>query len=186
MRRDVLVAISRAIEDEALARAVRPLVFGAFQRADFYLQSAAHWQELARTAEGCVVFADFAGGLDAESRPMRVPLDRDSPLVREWAVVVRSTDFSTVLAAWEVPGSAASGDRQFETVFSFEPDAVRVAVETCLAAARSAGLPEAAILREPAVADVGPPRTSSPGVDALVLRAFGYLQHVPTLDGRPR
>lgn len=180
MRRDVLVAISRAIEDEALARAVRPVVFGAFQREDFYLPSAPHWQELARTAEGCVVFADFADPPDPDARPMRVPLDRDSPLLREWAVVVRSADFSTVLTAWEVPGSAADGDRQFETIFSFEPDAVRVAVETCLSAARAAGLPEEAILRDPAAAEVCPPRTPSPGVDALVLRAFGYLQQLST------
>jgi DNA-binding transcriptional MerR regulator len=160
MRREVLVSISRAIEDEALARAVRPLVFGTFQREEFYVQSAPHWQELAR-----------------------VPLDSDSPLLREWAVVVRSTDFSTVLTAWEVPGSGPPGDRQFETIFSFEPDAVRVAVETCLAAARSAGLSTEAILRDPA-ADMGPPRTSSPGVDALVLRAFGYLQELSYPDGR--
>ena len=69
MRRDVLVAISRAIEDEALARAVRPLVFGAFQREEFYLPSAPRWQELARTAEACVVFADFADPTDAGARP---------------------------------------------------------------------------------------------------------------------
>ena len=185
MRREVLVAISRAIEDEALARAVRPLVFGAFQRESFYLQSAARWRELARTAEGCVVFADFSDPLDPEAQPMRVPLDHDSPLLREWAVVVRSTDFSTVLTAWEVPGSAERGDRQFETIFSFETDAVRIAVETCLSAARSAGLPEEAILRDPAVADAGPPRTSSPGIDALVLRAFGYLQQLSSPEGRP-
>jgi DNA-binding transcriptional MerR regulator len=183
MRREVLVSISRAIEDEALARAVRPLVFGTFQREEFYVQSAPHWQELARTAEACVVFADFADPLDPGTRPIRVPLDSDSPLLREWAVVVRSTDFSTVLTAWEVPGSGPPGGRQFETIFSFEPDAVRVAVETCLSAARSAGLPTEAILRDPA-ADMGPARTSSPGVDALVLRAFGYLQELSYPDGR--
>jgi DNA-binding transcriptional MerR regulator len=177
MRRDVLVAISRAIEDEALARAVRPLVFGAFQREEFYLRSAPRWRELARTAEGCVVFADFPGGLDTAARPAQVALDPGSPLLREWAVVVRSEAFSTVLTAWEVPGTDP-GERVFETIFSFEPEAVRVAVDTCLAAARSAGLPEDALLRDPGVVTVGPPRTPSPGVDALVLRAFGYLQQL--------
>jgi hypothetical protein len=33
-------------------------------------------------------------------------------------------------------------------------------------------------LRHPEVVTMGPPRTASPGVDALVLRAFGYLQQV--------
>lgn len=176
MRRDVLVAISRAIEDEALARASRPLVFGAFQREEFYLRSAPRWRELARTAEACVVFGDFGDPVDPTARPVRVPLEVDSPLLREWAVVVRSADLSTVLTAWEVPERDPGGDRWFETVFSFEPDAVRVAVDTCLAAARTAGVPEQAVLIEPGAVGVEPPRTPSPGVDALVLRAFGYLQ----------
>ncbi len=178
MRRDVLIAISRAIEDEALARAVRPVVFGAFQREEFYLRSAPRWQELARTAEGCVVFADFADASGTGVRPVRVPLEADSPLLREWAVVVRSADFSTVLTGWEVPDADVSGERRFETIFSFEPEAVRVAVDTCLAAARSAGVPEEALLRDRRAVTVDPPRTSSPGVDALVLRAFGYLQEL--------
>ncbi len=178
MRRDVLVAISRAIEDEALARAVRPLVFGAFQRAEFYARSAPRWEELARTAEACVVFADFSDVPDPAARPARVPLDPDSPLLREWAVVVRSDDFSAVLTGWEVPERKHGRERSFETIFSFEPEAVRVAVDTCLAAARSAGLPEDELLRHPEAVMMGPPRTSSPGVDALVLRAFGYLQQL--------
>jgi DICT domain-containing protein len=183
MRRDVLVAISRAIEDEALARAVRPLVFGAFQREQFYLGSATRWRELARTAEACVVFADFPGAPTPGTHPVLVHLDQDSPLLREWAVVVRSADFSAVLTAWEVPDGIdpsrredRDGERLFETIFSFEPDAVRVAVDTCLAAARAAGVPEAALLPDPDAVAVGPPRTTSPGVDAMVLRAFGYLQ----------
>jgi MerR family transcriptional regulator, light-induced transcriptional regulator len=179
MRRDVLGAISRAIEDEALARAVRPVVFGAFQREEFYLRSARRWQELARTADGCVVFADFPVASASGARPVRVPLERDSPLLREWAVVVSSADFSTVLTGWELPDAGHSGERRFETIFSFEPEAVRVAVDTCLAAARSAGVPEEALVRDQGTVPTDPPRTSSPGVDALVLRAFGYLQELP-------
>jgi DICT domain-containing protein len=178
MRRDVLVAISRAIEDEALARSVRPLVFGAFQREEFYRGSADRWRELARTAEGCVVFADFPQASPVGARPVLVALDHDSPLLREWAVVVRSTDFSAVLTAWEVPDLGATGERRFETIFSLEPEAVRVAVDTCLAAARAAGVPDEALLRDPAAVAMEPPRTPSPGVDALVLRAFGYLQEL--------
>ena len=102
MGREVLMAISRAIEDEALARAVRPMVFGAFQREEFYRRSSPRWQELARTSEQCVVFADFATS-DAAGEPVRVALDPASPLLREWAVVVCSADFSVVLTAWEVP-----------------------------------------------------------------------------------
>jgi DICT domain-containing protein len=183
MRREALVAISHAIEDEALARAVRPMVFGAFQREEFYVRSAPRWRELARTAESCVVFADFDGhdGPDGAGSALRVSLHPESPLLREWAVVVGSADFSTVLTAWELPDDDPAAERRFETIFSFEPEAVRVAVDTCVAAARAAGVPEDGVVVD--VAGSGPPRTPSPAVDALVLRAFGYLQQLPgTVD----
>jgi DICT domain-containing protein len=178
LRRDALVAISHAIEDEALARAARPVVFGAFQRQEFYLRSAPRWRELARTAETCVVFAaDFGEQPGSGRQPLRVSLHPESPLLREWAVVVRSADLSTVLTAWEIPEDDPGVERRFETIFSFEPDAVRVAVDTCVAAAQAAGVPADALLGG-GLRD-GPPRTPSPAVDALALRAFGYLQHLP-------
>lgn len=170
MRRDVLMAVSRAIEDEALARAVRPVVFGAFQREEFYLRSSPRWEELARTAERCVVFADFAE-TDVAAEPARVALDPASPLLREWAVVVSSPDFSVVLTAWEVP--EAGPGRRFEVVFTLEPAAVRVALDVCTAAARAAGVTEPEV-----VAAAGGSRASGAAADALVLRAFDYLQHL--------
>ncbi len=168
MRRDVLVSVSRAIEDEALARAVRPVVFGAFQREEFYVRSSARWEELARTAERCVVFADFAA-TDAGSEPAKVALDPASPLLREWAVVVSSSDFSVVLTGWEVPDG--DDDRRFEVIFTLEPAAVRVALDVCTAAARTAGVTAPDVV--PLTAAVRP---SGPATDALVLRAFDYLQ----------
>jgi MerR family transcriptional regulator, light-induced transcriptional regulator len=152
------------------------LVFGAFQREELYLQSAPRWQELARTADACFVFADFGGASGPTARPVRIPLDRDSPLLREWAVVVHSAEFSTVLTGWEVPAGDPDGQRWFETIFTFEPEAIRVAVATCLAAARSAGISEETVLRDPGTSTMAPPRTPTAGVDALMLRAFTYLQ----------
>ncbi len=181
MRRDALVAISHAIEDEALARAARPVVFGAFQREEFYLRSAPRWRELARTAEACVVFADFDEPASRGRLPLRVPLHPESPLLREWAVVVRSADFSTVLTAWEIPDDDPSAERRFETIFSVEPDAVRVAVDTCVAAAKAAGVAEDVLLG--GTLSAKPPRSPSPAVDALVLRAFGYLQELADRPG---
>lgn len=169
MRRDVLLAVSRAIEDEALARAVRPVVFGAFQREESFLRASGRWQELARTAEQCMVFADFAAS-DSHGDPVRVALDPASPLLREWAVVVSSADFSVVLTAWEIPGDR---EGRFEVIFTLEPAAVRVAVDVCTAAARAAGV------NAPCVLPVGgTTRASGQAADALVLRAFDYLQEI--------
>lgn len=177
IRRDALIAISRAIEDEALARAVRPVIFGTFQRAHFYERSAARWQELARTAETCVVLADFADAPDPLGRPVRIGLGQDSPLLREWVVVVSSQDFSAVLSAWEITDGKDDVSRWFETIFSFDPDAVRMAVDTCRTAVRSVESTSAQVLDDLDLATPSPPRTPSAAVDALVMRAFTYLQN---------
>ena len=132
---------------------------------------------MARTAAGCVVFADFADASAPGARPVRVPLAADSPLLREWAVVVRSADFSVVLTGWEVPDADPSGERRFETIFSFEPEAVRVGRRHLPGRGPVGRGPRGGPAARPAMpSTVDPPRTSSPGVDRSVLRAFDYLQ----------
>ena len=177
MGREVLLAVSRAIEDEALARAVRPMVFGAFQREEFYRRSSPRWQELARTSEQCVVFADFATS-DPAGEPVKVALDPASPLLREWAVVVCSADFSVVLTAWEVPRRprpplrgdlhprAGRGPRRPRRVHGRCPGSRRVTARRYALAAAT--------------------RPSGPATDALVLRAFDYLQRAGGLTPASR
>jgi DICT domain-containing protein len=181
LSRRVLVAISHAIEDEAMARAVRPHVFGAFQREEFYRSAAPRWQEIARTASSCLVYADFPGAAAAPGRPVEVPLEPDAPLLREWAVVVTAPDFSVVLTAWEVPGQAPAqarpGERTFESVFTFDPAAVRTAAEVCVEVARACGGVDPGLLTR-LDRDLRAERTASAGVDAMVVRAFDYLQRL--------
>jgi DICT domain-containing protein len=179
LRREVLVAISHAIEDEAMSRASRPVVFGAFQREEFYRQESERWSEMARTATACLTFADFGSPGGGAAGPVEVPLAPDAPLLREWVVVVTSPSFSVLLTAWEVPGRSRLPEpsREFESVFTFDPAAVRTAAEVCLAAARAAGTVDPDLLR--AVDDsLAAAPTPSTGVDALVVRAFDYLQRL--------
>ena len=56
----MMLALSRAIEDESLSRAERPILFGAFQRERFYRASASRWRQLSAGAAFAAVFADFA------------------------------------------------------------------------------------------------------------------------------
>lgn len=129
MRKPMLLALTRAIEDESLSRAERPVLFGAFQTERFYRQSEARWRELTRTARLAVVFADFPRRRTPRHAPIEVPIKRDDPLTREWAFVCHADGHAACLAAWERPGSdASSGDpRQFETIWSVEPEVVLVA-----------------------------------------------------------
>ena len=100
-----LLAISRAIEDEAMSRAASPLVFGAFQRERNYRAVEHRYRAMARTADAVVVFADFerlgTGGAIAE-----VPLEAGGALGNEWAVVIDAPGYSACLLAWEQPRSA--------------------------------------------------------------------------------
>jgi len=63
-------------------------------------------------------------------------------------------------------------------VFTFDPAAVRTAAEVCLEAARLAGTVDPDVLRSAGGLLATAP-TPSAGVDALVVRAFDYLQRLP-------
>jgi len=131
----VLSAVTSAIEDECLAQARRPVLIGAFQRARFFRQSQPRWEELARTSEQSVVFADFDTPADPAAHLTEVPLAADSPARREWVLVCDAPGFPACVAGWEVPSPAGSPDheRRFETVWTLDPGAVRAATRVGIA-----------------------------------------------------
>lgn len=151
----MMLALSQAIEDEALARAERMMTFGSFQRERFYRQAGIRWRELARTADVAVVFADFARLRAPRHAPVEVPIPREHPLNREWALVFEGRNFAVCLAGWEPPGSAQGSDemRRFEAIWSVEPPVVREAARICCAIAAA---------RRPAVADAARARLEAP------------------------
>lgn len=142
-----LLAMSRAIEDECLARAERPLLFGAFQRERFYRQSELRWRELARTAERAVVLADFRRVRRGRAGPLEVPIAPGDPLAREWALVCESPRFAACLTGWERPGEPA-GERTFEALWTVQAPAVRLAAQVCWRLASEAAPALLADLRE--------------------------------------
>jgi DICT domain-containing protein/predicted DNA-binding transcriptional regulator AlpA len=147
----MMLALSHAIEDEALSRAERLMLFGSFQHERFYRQAQPRWRELARTAEVAVVFADFARVRAPRDAPLEVPVPREHPLNREWALVCEGQDFALCLTGWETPESAErpEGMRRFEAIWSVEPAVVREASRICcaLAAANRPAVADAARLR---------------------------------------
>ena len=134
LRKRLLLALTRAIEDESCALAERPLLFGSFQHERFYRQSQRRWRDFARTAELAVVFADFARGRTPPDGPVELPIDRSGPLTREWAVVCEAPGHAVCLAGLELPAPATRRDaaREFEAIWSVEPAVVRVATSVCL------------------------------------------------------
>lgn len=147
----MMLALSHAIEDEAMARAERILVFGSFQQERFYRQAQLRWRELARTADVAAVFADFPRLRASRGAPVEVPVPREHPLNREWALVCEGQDFAVCLTGWELPqgGPGPEGRRRFEAIWSVEPEVVREATRICcaLAAAKRPAVAEAAKAR---------------------------------------
>ena len=151
----MMLALSHAIEDESLARAERLTVFGSFQRERFYRQAQMRWRELSRTADVAVVFADFARLRTARRAPAEVPVPREHPLNREWALVCEGQGFALCLTGWERPASAPGSDgmRRFEAIWSVEPEVVREASRICCAIAAAT---------RPAVAEAARARLGAP------------------------
>lgn len=131
MSKRAMLWMSHAIEDECLARAERPLLFGCFQRERFYRASERRWRELARTSDRAVVLADFPRVRRPKGRPIEVPIGPADPVAREWAIVCESPGFGACLTGWERPGGDP-GERLFEAAWTVEAPPVRLAAQVCL------------------------------------------------------
>jgi DICT domain-containing protein len=147
LRKSTLVQLSRAIEHETLARAAAPILFGAFQREEFYRQVEPRYRRLAMHADAAVVFADFPAVRREPGAPVEIPIARDDALGNEWAVVVDAPGYAACLLAWEqpevtAPGGARDPDRRFEAIWTVDPRATRRAAEV---AARLAGRADPAL-----------------------------------------
>jgi DICT domain-containing protein len=142
LRKHTLVALSKAIEHEALALAAAPVVFAAFQREAFYRRVERRYRRLALHADAAAVFADFAGGVrHPPGAPAEIPIAPDDALGNEWAVIVDAPGYAACLLAWEQPGPNEPGgpgdaERRFEAIWTIDPKATRRAAQV---AARLAG-----------------------------------------------
>jgi MerR family transcriptional regulator, light-induced transcriptional regulator len=139
LRKTALLALTHAIEDESCAQAERPLLFGSFQRERFFRQSQRRWRDFARTARLAVVFADFDRPRAPAGGPAELPIDRDGPLTREWAVVCEAPGHAACVAGIELPATRRRRDpaREFEVIWSVEPAVVRTAADVCLGLLRA-------------------------------------------------
>jgi len=133
----MILALSRAIEDECLARAEQPLLFGSFQRERFYREEEPRWLELARGAALTLVFADFTQLSRSPDGLVEVPIERSHPIAREWAVICDAPGYAVCLAAREALSGplADPRPRRFEAIWTVEPSAVRDAARACAAIA---------------------------------------------------
>jgi MerR family transcriptional regulator, light-induced transcriptional regulator len=135
LKKATLIALSKAIEHEALALAAAPIVFGAFQEERFYRRVDRRYRRLALHADASAVFADFPGGVrHPDGAPAEIPISSDDALGNEWAVIIDAPGYAACLLAWEQPGVTEPGgpddaDRRFEAIWTIDPQATRRAAQ---------------------------------------------------------
>ncbi|WP_141211019.1 MerR family transcriptional regulator [Enemella dayhoffiae] len=139
--RPAAVDLSRALEDECLARATRPVVLGSFQLGERFAASSRRWSELARTASWCAVAADFSQGGHPypESKVAWCDLPEDSPMRREWTVAWWDGVGGSILNGWEVPVERG-GTALYELVVSTRLDVVAAAARVLVGVMRAQGV----------------------------------------------
>jgi MerR family transcriptional regulator, light-induced transcriptional regulator len=179
LRKRTLIALSRAIEDETLARAAGPVVLGAFQRERHFRAVAHRYQRLAAAADAAVVFADFAEPRQPADGPAEVPIEPRSAIGHEWAVVIDAPAFSVCLCAWEPPvrtPPAHDFDREFETFWTLNPSSVRQAAIAGAAVAAVTAPTTAQRLQDVLASRPLAAEGATEALEALTARMIGYLE----------
>ena len=181
LRKSTLFAISRAIEDETLARAAGPIVIGAFQDERNYRAVEHRYRRLAHDGRraawrsGASTGCRAATGSRCSCRSMP-----DEALGAEWAVIVDAPGYAACLLAWETPESQRDRDlpdreRCFEAVWTLEPSTVRRAALVGSSLARRSAPEVGARLEELLEDRPLAVEAPAPGLTALANRIVGYL-----------
>lgn len=181
LSKGTLLAISRAIEDETLARAAAPVLVGAFQHERNYRAVEHRYRRIAQSADASLVFADFGALRSPDGGPVEVPIEPDEAIGHEWAVIVDAPGYAACLLAWEQPQYAADAGavepaRRFEAVWTIDPRVVRRASMVAAGLARAVdgalGARLEALLEDRPLAVESP----APALTALTNRMLGYLE----------
>jgi DICT domain-containing protein len=183
LRRPTLIALSRAIEEEAMARAAGPVVIAAFQAEANYRAVEHRYRRLAHIADAVGVFATFdEPSVGSDDEPAEIPIQASDALGHEWAVIVDAPGYAACLVGWETP--RRNGDRVFEAVWTMDATVVRRAAQVGAAlAARNAPVWSErllAVLADRPLAVEAP----APGLTALTNRMIGYLDATAAESGR--
>ena len=111
LSRSAMLAISRAIEDEAVASADGAIFVGAFQTAKSFRSAQRRWRHLSRTADIAIALASFPRvrhtGVSWEAA-----VSSTVPISREWAVICESPRFSACPIGVDGQGTPAPTARR--------------------------------------------------------------------------
>jgi DNA-binding transcriptional MerR regulator len=129
--RTFMLAMSRAIEQQAGIHAADAVLVGCFQRQRAWARAADRWRALAKSARLAMVFADFPC-VGRDGAAWQVPIPAGAAAMREWAVIVDSPVWAVCLVAREREEVRSPGvSNWFDAVWSMDPvvahDAIQLA-----------------------------------------------------------
>ncbi|HEV7493298.1 DICT sensory domain-containing protein [Baekduia sp.] len=182
LKKATLIALSKAIEHEALALAAAPIVFAAFQQERFYRRVERRYRRLALHADAAAVFADFPDGVrHPEGAPAEIPISSDDALGNEWAVIIDAPGYAACLLAWEQPGVTEPGgpddhDRRFEAIWTIDPEATRRAAQVAARLVGRVDAPFGERLQELLADRPLALEEPAPALTALTNRMVAYLE----------
>jgi DICT domain-containing protein len=181
LRKSTLIALSRAIEHELLARAAAPVLFAAFQRESFYRALEPRYRRMASNADAATVFADFPTLRRPSGAPVEVPIAEGVALANEWAVIVDAPGYAACLLAWEQPDAIeAEGpqdrDRRFEAIWTIDARATRRAAQVAARLAGDADAPYGRRLAELLADRPLAMEQPAPALTALTNRLLAYVE----------
>jgi EAL domain-containing protein (putative c-di-GMP-specific phosphodiesterase class I)/DICT domain-containing protein len=125
-RKDIVIALSAHIEQQARVTADPPMVLTALQHDRYFTATTrATYLDLANS---CPLVAIFGEGLPAQlgAGVRGVALDSTDPLSREWTVLALGPQLAVALIAREHPHppDLAQADRPFDFVLTYDRDLV--------------------------------------------------------------
>lgn len=130
-----LVHISHALEGTILNRRIPALLFTGFQLSSYWYQETERYLELAQVARQIGIFSGGALPLNHNTQLIQVDLDPDDPLRQEWFLVILSESFCVLLCGQDnLQPTTQEATRMFDTILSFEPETVNIAMDVVEAA----------------------------------------------------
>ncbi|GAB4198917.1 MAG: hypothetical protein OHK0022_18690 [Roseiflexaceae bacterium] len=124
-----LVEVSHMLEDLVMSEALPAVVLSGFQDARNWRAEQERYRALGRVARQVVIFASGNLPVEADPQSIHVRLRTIDCLRNEWFVLVQTESFGGLLCGR--PCSTQAGqdlEQQFDTFWTFEPDALTLAL----------------------------------------------------------
>lgn len=136
-RKGTMVTLSHALEEAVLENRLRPVIFTAFQKAEYFNYEAARYQKLSETARAVVLYGQ------------NVP-NASQKLEHDWFVVVNEPRFKALLASRELEDQVFEDETQrpFLGIWSYDREVVDYACQVLAGQFESHNLSLARLMAE--------------------------------------